>query len=192
MLIARSSAFAGCQMPVAGRCISLSISTPPSLCPACPRGIRIEVHDPRGPAFSRRSVAQRRQSDPPFLPGPARWYLRCSGPALRRVPPHFAKRWFYALVGLVEIRSEIPVRTKITLDVAPVTTKVEVNDSATLVDPYTSASQYSIGRQNDQRESFRPSPAESLLISSTISRIGSMKPTVSFIPAARSTTSNMS
>ena len=58
---------------------------------------------------------------------------------------------------LVEIRSEIPVRTNITLDVAPVTTKVEVNDSATLVDPYSTASQYSIGRQNvDENLSAQP------------------------------------
>src|SRR5713226_4512803 len=48
---------------------------------------------------------------------------------------------------LVEIRSEVPVRVAVTLGVAPLTTRVEVNDSATLVDPYSTGSQYSIGRQ---------------------------------------------
>jgi outer membrane cobalamin receptor len=48
---------------------------------------------------------------------------------------------------LVEIRSEVPVRVAVTLGVAPVTTKVEVNDYATLVDPYAAAVVYSVGRQ---------------------------------------------
>jgi outer membrane cobalamin receptor len=48
---------------------------------------------------------------------------------------------------LVEIRSEVPVRVSVTLGVAPLTTKVEVNDAATLVDPYRTGTQYSIGRQ---------------------------------------------
>src|SRR5712664_1943224 len=48
---------------------------------------------------------------------------------------------------LVEIRSEVPVRVAVTLGVAPLTTRVEVNDSATLVDPYSTGSLYSIGRQ---------------------------------------------
>src|SRR6266436_1069582 len=39
---------------------------------------------------------------------------------------------------LVEIRSEVPVRVAVTLGVAPVTTKVEVNESATLVESFTS------------------------------------------------------
>src|SRR5204863_5374939 len=49
--------------------------------------------------------------------------------------------------NLVEIRSEVPVRVTVTLGVAPVTTQVKVNDSATLVDPYATGSLYSIGRQ---------------------------------------------
>jgi len=44
---------------------------------------------------------------------------------------------------LVEIRSEVPVRVAVTLGVAPVTTQVQVNDSATLVDPYSTGSLYS-------------------------------------------------
>jgi outer membrane cobalamin receptor len=48
---------------------------------------------------------------------------------------------------LVEIRSEVPVRIVVTLGVAPVTTQVRVNDSATLVDPYRTGTLYTIGRQ---------------------------------------------
>jgi outer membrane cobalamin receptor len=48
---------------------------------------------------------------------------------------------------LVEIRSEVPVRLAVTLGVAPLTTRVEVNDSTTLVDLYSTGSLYSIGRQ---------------------------------------------
>jgi len=49
---------------------------------------------------------------------------------------------------LIEIRSEVPVRVVATLGVAPVTTEVEVSDSATLVDPSSTGTIYSIGRQS--------------------------------------------
>ncbi len=49
---------------------------------------------------------------------------------------------------LIEIRSEVPVRVAATLGVAPVTTEVQVNDSATLVDPSSMGTVYSIGRQS--------------------------------------------
>lgn len=49
---------------------------------------------------------------------------------------------------LVEIRSEVPVHVLATLGVTPVTIQVEVNDSATLVDPSSTGTVYSIGRQS--------------------------------------------
>jgi hypothetical protein len=49
---------------------------------------------------------------------------------------------------LIEIRSEVPVRVVVTLGVAPVTTEVEVTDSATLVDSSSIGRIYSIGRQS--------------------------------------------
>src|SRR6266849_3196312 len=49
---------------------------------------------------------------------------------------------------LVEIRSEVPVHLTVTMGVAPVTTQVQVNDSATLVDPYRTGTLYTLGRQN--------------------------------------------
>ena len=48
---------------------------------------------------------------------------------------------------MVEIRSEVPVRVSVTLGVAPLNTKIEVSDSGTLVDPYQTGTQYSIGPQ---------------------------------------------
>jgi outer membrane cobalamin receptor len=58
---------------------------------------------------------------------------------------------------LVEIRSEVPVRVAVTLGVASVTTQVQVNDSATLVDPYATGSVYSIGRQAiEEHEAAQP------------------------------------
>lgn len=48
---------------------------------------------------------------------------------------------------LIEIRSEVPVSIAVTMRVAPVTTLVEVDDSATLVDPTHPSSSYGIGRQ---------------------------------------------
>lgn len=49
--------------------------------------------------------------------------------------------------GLVEIRSEVPVHLTVTMGVAPVTTQVQVTDSATLVDPYRTGTLYTVGRQ---------------------------------------------
>jgi hypothetical protein len=49
---------------------------------------------------------------------------------------------------LVEIRSEVPVHVVATLGVAPLTTEVQVNDSATIVDPSSTGTIYSIGRQS--------------------------------------------
>jgi hypothetical protein len=48
---------------------------------------------------------------------------------------------------LVEIRSEVPVHLTVTMGVAPVTTQVQVKDSATLVDPYRAGTLYTVGRQ---------------------------------------------
>lgn len=48
---------------------------------------------------------------------------------------------------LVEIRSEVPVHLTVTMGVAPITTQVQVTDSATLVDPYRTGTVYTLGRQ---------------------------------------------
>jgi hypothetical protein len=54
---------------------------------------------------------------------------------------------FAPWIDVVEIRSEVPKYVAVTLSLAPVTTKVEVTDSATLIDPNGVGTQYSIGHQ---------------------------------------------
>jgi len=56
-------------------------------------------------------------------------------------------RGFALWTDLVEIRSEVPVRVTLTLGLTPLKTQVEVNDSATLVDPYRTGTEYLLGRQ---------------------------------------------
>jgi outer membrane cobalamin receptor len=48
---------------------------------------------------------------------------------------------------LVEIRSEVPLHLAVTMGVAPVTAQIQVNDAATLVDPYHVGTLYTVGRQ---------------------------------------------
>src|SRR5437773_10727248 len=62
---------------------------------------------------------------------------------------------------LVEIRSEVPVHLTVTMGVAPVTTQVQVSDSATLVDPYRTGTLYTVGRQTITEQSA-PQPGRDL------------------------------
>jgi outer membrane cobalamin receptor len=64
--------------------------------------------------------------------------------------------------SLIEIRSEVPVHVAVILGVAPVTTQVEVSDAATLVDPYRTGTEYSIGRRMLD-ESLGAQPGRELL-----------------------------
>jgi outer membrane cobalamin receptor len=63
---------------------------------------------------------------------------------------------------LVEVRSEVPVPVSVTLGVAPVTTQVQVNDGATLLDPSRTGVLYSVGRQAIAEE-IPPQPGRGLL-----------------------------
>ncbi len=54
---------------------------------------------------------------------------------------------FAAWSEVVEVRSEVPVQVATTLGLAPVNTKIDVNDSLTLIDPNRTGTQYSIGNQ---------------------------------------------
>src|SRR6266851_1993201 len=47
--------------------------------------------------------------------------------------------------GLLEVRSEVPVRVAVVLGVAPVNTKIEVTDAATILDPSETGTIYSLG-----------------------------------------------
>jgi outer membrane cobalamin receptor len=110
--------------------------------------LRLEVHDPSGNAVppSGELVSEANGVRRTFVTGPEGRYVAQDLPfGVYRLSLQAAG--FAPWSDLVEIRSEVPVRVAVTLGVAPVTTKVEVNDSATLVDPYATGTLYSIGRQ---------------------------------------------
>jgi outer membrane cobalamin receptor len=111
--------------------------------------LRLEVHDLHGTAVasSAELVSEANGFRRSFATGPDGRYVAQDLPfGVYRLS--LQAEGFAPWSDLVEIRSEVPVRVALTLGVAPVTTKVEVNDSATLVDPYATGSLYSIGRQS--------------------------------------------
>ena len=110
--------------------------------------LRLEVHDPHGTAVSPAGelVSEANGFRRTFVAGPEGRYIAQDLPfGVYRLS--LQAEGFAPWNDLVEIRSEVPVRLAVTLGVAPVTTQVQVNDSATLVDPYSTGSLYSIGRQ---------------------------------------------
>jgi outer membrane cobalamin receptor len=111
--------------------------------------LRIEVHDPSGNSVSPSGelVSEANGVRRTFVAGPEGRYVAQDLPfGVYRLSLQAAG--FAPWSDLVEIRSEVPVRVAVTLGVAPVTTQVQVNDSATLVDPYATGTLYSIGRQS--------------------------------------------
>src|SRR6266446_2162574 len=110
--------------------------------------LRLEVRDPQGTAVSPAGelVSEANRFRRTLVGGPEGRYVAQDLPfGVYRVS--LQAEGFAPWSDLVEIRSEVPVRVAVTLGVAPLTTRVEVNDSATLVDPYSTGSLYSIGRQ---------------------------------------------
>jgi hypothetical protein len=120
--------------------------------------VRIEVHDPQGAALSPAGelVSEASGFRRTFVTGPEGRYVAQDLPfGVYRLS--LQAEGFAAWSDLVEIRSEVPVRVTVTLGVAPVTTQVQVNDSATLVDPYATGTLYSIGRQAiEEHEASQP------------------------------------
>src|SRR6266436_5553328 len=111
--------------------------------------LRLEVHDLHGTAVasSAELVSEANGVHRSFVAGPEGRYVAQDLPfGVYRLS--LQAEGFAPWSDLVEIRSEVPVRVTVTLGVAPVTTQVQVNDSATLVDPYATGSLYSIGRQS--------------------------------------------
>src|SRR6266481_6925021 len=120
--------------------------------------LRIESHDAEGAAVSPAGelVSEANGVRRTFVAGPDGHYVAQDLPfGVYRLSLH--AEGFAPWSDLVEIRSEVPVRVVVTLGVAPVTTQVQVNDSATLVDPYATGSLYSIGRQTiEERDAAQP------------------------------------
>jgi hypothetical protein len=120
--------------------------------------LRLEVHDPHGSAVSPAGelVSEANGFRRSFVAGPeGRYVAQDLSFGVYRLSLH--AEGFAAWSELVEIRSQVPVRVAVTLSVAPLTTRVEVNDSATLVDPYTTGSSYSIGRRTiEEHDAAQP------------------------------------
>src|SRR5438132_7113130 len=99
--------------------------------------LRVEVHDSQSVALAARAelVSEGNQRHRSFLVGP-------DGRSAAQDLPFGVYRLSLSAQGftpwsdLVEIRSEVPVRVQVALGLAPLVAAVEVNDSATLVDPY--------------------------------------------------------
>jgi hypothetical protein len=112
--------------------------------------LRLEVHDPHGTtavAPSGELVSEANGVRRSFVVAPEGRYVAQDIPfGVYRLS--LQAEGFAPWRDLVEIRSEAPVRLAVTLGVAPVTTQLQVNESATLVDPYATGSLYSIGRQS--------------------------------------------
>ncbi len=110
--------------------------------------LRIEVQDPHGAAVAPAAelVSNANQLRVEFEVGADGRYVAQDLP-FGVYKLSMKAEGFAAWTNLVEIRSEVPVRLSVTLGVAPVTTQVEVSDAATLIDPYQTGTEYTIGRQ---------------------------------------------
>src|SRR5215471_17481636 len=107
--------------------------------------LRIEVSDPQGrpAAASAQLVSESNQLDREFpIPADGRYIAGELPFGVYRLT--VAAEGFADWTYLVEIRGEVPVRVTVTLGVAAVSTRVEVNDAATLLDPSETATMYSL------------------------------------------------
>lgn len=107
--------------------------------------IRIDARDPQGrPAAAEAQLISASNQLKREFP------ISAEGKAIAAELPFGVYRLTVAAEGfadwsdLVEIRSEVPVRVTITLGVAAVNTRIEVNDAATLLDPSETATIYSL------------------------------------------------
>jgi hypothetical protein len=124
--------------------------------------LHIEVRDPHGAAVSPTGelVSEANGFRRTFVAGPEGRYVAQDLPfGVYRLS--LQAEGFAPWSNLIEIRSEVPLRVAVTMGVAPVTTQVQVNDSATLVDPNRTGAIYSVGSQAI-RESVSAQPGRDL------------------------------
>ena len=109
--------------------------------------LRIEVHDPQGSTVAGNGELVSEQNDVrrEFKVGPdGRSALQ--GLPFGRYHISFQAAGFAEWSGMVELHSEVPLAFPIILGVAPVSTQVQVSDSATLVDSSRTGVTYAIGK----------------------------------------------
>jgi hypothetical protein len=107
--------------------------------------LQLDVKDPQGRATSASGelVSQSNQFKKEFVVNADGKYLATELPfGIYRIT--ISAEGFAPWTGLVEVRSEVPLRVPISLGLAIVTTKIEVNDQATLLDPSEISTTYSL------------------------------------------------
>src|SRR5262250_1437598 len=107
--------------------------------------IRIEVKDPQGrpTAADAQLVSASNQLKREFPIPPEGKAIAAELPTgVYRLT--IAAEGFAVWTDLVEVRSEVPVRVAVTLGVAAVSTRIEVSDAATLLDPSETGTIYSL------------------------------------------------
>ena len=110
--------------------------------------LRIEVRDPQGAPVPTEAelVSDANQFHRIFQVGPdGRYVVLDLAFGVYRLS--VSTEGFAPWSGLVEVRSEVPVRVSVSLGLAPVATRVQVSDSATLLDPSRTGTVYPVGRQ---------------------------------------------
>src|SRR5690349_101819 len=125
--------------------------------------LRIEVHDAQGAACapSGELASEANEFRHVFAVGADGRYVAQDLPfGVYKLSLH--AEGFAPWNGFVEIHSEVPVHLVVTMGVATVTTQVQVNDSATLIDPYRTGTLYTVGRQVIG-EQVAPQPGRELL-----------------------------
>src|SRR5215467_5420665 len=111
--------------------------------------LHLEIHDAQGATLapSGELASGANQFLRTFLVGTDGHYVAQDLPfGVYRLTLH--AEGFASWRDLVEIRSEVPVNLTVTMGLAPLTTQVQVSDSATLVDPYRTGTLYTVGRQS--------------------------------------------
>jgi hypothetical protein len=125
--------------------------------------LRLEVRDPAGGGVAARGeiLSQGNDFQRPFQVASDGNYLVQDLPfGVYRLT--LQAQGFAAWSQVVEVHSTVPVKVSVSLGVAPVTTKVQVTDEKTLVDPTATGSLFSIGRESIQ-ETLSSQPGRDLL-----------------------------
>lgn len=122
--------------------------------------LQIEVRDPQGQAAAAAGelISESNQVKKEFTIGPDGKYL-APELAFGVYRLTIEAQGFASWSQLVELRSEVPVRVSVVLGMAAISTRVEVTDAATILDPSEIGTVYNIGfealRERDATQAGR-------------------------------------
>ncbi len=133
---------------VISACVLVLCACPSALFAQRERGeLRVEVHDAQGSSVAGNGELVSEQNDVhrEFKVG-SDGRSALQGLPFGRYHISFQAPGFAEWSGMLELRSEVPLIFPITLGVAPISTQIQVSDSATLVDPSRTGATYAIGK----------------------------------------------